>query len=233
MVLFAQRVSRLPMMSRICNSFIFALASCKSALMICTVRGPRSSSNTNSTEQGSSQLSPRSYRGGSGRAGMSKGIFRRRDRRREWRLRRAARGHPRADQSRPHLQGQEHRCRRPLRQSLNLSRRLHHTPVILGILPSAEGPTMLCLLAVLCPPATVLLLGKPSQAAVNLGLTLLLYFPGLLHALYVVRQYKIQQRNEILTRLVSRYYSRPSQGRPGWGLWVPATPSPSTSRPRS
>jgi uncharacterized membrane protein YqaE (UPF0057 family) len=62
------------------------------------------------------------------------------------------------------------------------------------------------LLAVLCPPAAVLLLGKPSQTVVNLGLTLLLYFPGLWHALSVVDRHKTRRRNETLVRLVTRYY---------------------------
>jgi uncharacterized membrane protein YqaE (UPF0057 family) len=66
---------------------------------------------------------------------------------------------------------------------------------------------MLHLLAILCPPAAVALLGKPSQCALNLFLTLLLYFPGLLHALHVVEQYRTQRRNELLMRLVSQYYS--------------------------
>ncbi len=62
---------------------------------------------------------------------------------------------------------------------------------------------MLTLLAFLCPPAAVLTIGKPSQGALNLGLTLLLYFPGLLHALAVIDQHKTELRNETLTRLVS------------------------------
>jgi uncharacterized membrane protein YqaE (UPF0057 family) len=64
---------------------------------------------------------------------------------------------------------------------------------------------MRVLLAILCPPAAVLLLGKPSQSAINLFLTLLLYFPGMLHALSVVNQYKTERRNETLMRVVSRY----------------------------
>ena len=75
------------------------------------------------------------------------------------------------------------------------------------LLPHAEGSLMLFFLAVLCPPAAVLVLGKPSQGAINLGLTLLLYIPGLLHALSVVRRYKIQRRNETLMRLASLYYA--------------------------
>jgi uncharacterized membrane protein YqaE (UPF0057 family) len=64
---------------------------------------------------------------------------------------------------------------------------------------------MRTLLAILCPPAAVLLLGKPAQGAINCFLTLLLYFPGVLHALSVVSQYETERRNETLMRLVSWY----------------------------
>jgi uncharacterized membrane protein YqaE (UPF0057 family) len=64
---------------------------------------------------------------------------------------------------------------------------------------------MLSLLAILCPPAAVLLLGKPSQTALNVALTLLLYVPGMLHALSVVSQYRTERRNETLMRLVALY----------------------------
>jgi len=60
-------------------------------------------------------------------------------------------------------------------------------------------------LAFVCPPAAVLLLGKPSQGAVNCLLTRMLYLPGLLHALSVVGQYETERRNETLMRLISRY----------------------------
>jgi uncharacterized membrane protein YqaE (UPF0057 family) len=83
---------------------------------------------------------------------------------------------------------------------------------------------MLYLLAVLCPPAAVLFTGKPGQAAANVGLTLLLYFPGLAHALSVVGQYRVQRRNETLTRLVTTYYARPSHSSPGWGYRTRGTP---------
>jgi uncharacterized membrane protein YqaE (UPF0057 family) len=66
---------------------------------------------------------------------------------------------------------------------------------------------MYLLLAIICPPAAVLILGRPSQSALNLQLTLLLYFPGVWHALSVVDQHKIDRRNETLTRLVMRYYA--------------------------
>ena len=47
---------------------------------------------------------------------------------------------------------------------------------------------MLLLLAVLCPPLAVLTVGRPTQAAVNVGLTTLLYLPGLVHALRTTLQ---------------------------------------------
>jgi uncharacterized membrane protein YqaE (UPF0057 family) len=66
---------------------------------------------------------------------------------------------------------------------------------------------MLLLLAVLCPPLAVLAVGRPSRAAVNLGLTSLLYFPGLVHALAAVDHYQTGQRNEALLEAVSRHYA--------------------------
>jgi uncharacterized membrane protein YqaE (UPF0057 family) len=60
-------------------------------------------------------------------------------------------------------------------------------------------------LAFVCPPAAVLLHGNPSQGAVNCLLTLMLYLPGVLHALSVVGQYETDRRNETLMRLISRY----------------------------
>jgi len=53
---------------------------------------------------------------------------------------------------------------------------------------------MLYLLAILLPPLAVLLTGRPLQAVLNLFLTLLFYFPGMLHAILVVSEYKADQR---------------------------------------
>jgi uncharacterized membrane protein YqaE (UPF0057 family) len=53
---------------------------------------------------------------------------------------------------------------------------------------------MLYLLAILLPPLAVLLTGRPLQAVLNLFLTLLFYFPGMLHAVLVVNEYKADQR---------------------------------------
>jgi uncharacterized membrane protein YqaE (UPF0057 family) len=53
---------------------------------------------------------------------------------------------------------------------------------------------MLYLIAILLPPLAVLLTGRPLQALLNLFLTLLFYFPGMLHAILVVNEYKSDQR---------------------------------------
>jgi uncharacterized membrane protein YqaE (UPF0057 family) len=53
---------------------------------------------------------------------------------------------------------------------------------------------MLYLLAILLPPLAVLLTGRPLQAVLNFFLTLLFYFPGMLHAILVVSEYKADQR---------------------------------------
>lgn len=55
---------------------------------------------------------------------------------------------------------------------------------------------MLYLIAVIFPPLAVLLAGKPIQALLNLGLTLLFYVPGLIHACLVVHERYQDQRAE-------------------------------------
>jgi uncharacterized membrane protein YqaE (UPF0057 family) len=66
---------------------------------------------------------------------------------------------------------------------------------------------MLLTLAILCPPLAVLLLGKPSRAVANLGLTFLLYVPGLLHAWSAVDRHYTARRNEALLRAVELHYA--------------------------
>jgi uncharacterized membrane protein YqaE (UPF0057 family) len=53
---------------------------------------------------------------------------------------------------------------------------------------------MLYLVAILLPPVAVLLCGKPFQAILNVILTLMFYFPGLIHALLVVHNYYQDKR---------------------------------------
>jgi uncharacterized membrane protein YqaE (UPF0057 family) len=66
---------------------------------------------------------------------------------------------------------------------------------------------MLSLLAVLCPPLAVLVVSRPSQVAVSVGLTSLLYLPGLVHALAVVDRYQVERRNEALLKAVGHHYA--------------------------
>jgi uncharacterized membrane protein YqaE (UPF0057 family) len=53
---------------------------------------------------------------------------------------------------------------------------------------------MLYLLAILLPPLAVLLTGRPLQALLNFFLTLLLWIPGVIHAILVVNEHKANQR---------------------------------------
>jgi uncharacterized membrane protein YqaE (UPF0057 family) len=65
---------------------------------------------------------------------------------------------------------------------------------------------MRSLLATLCPPVAVLASGRSSQAAVNLGLTLCFFIPGMLHAFSVVGGYKTRRRNDTIMRITAKYY---------------------------
>ena len=53
---------------------------------------------------------------------------------------------------------------------------------------------MLYLLAIVLPPVAVLIAGKPVQAVLNLLLTLCLWVPGMIHALFVVNETKADRR---------------------------------------
>ena len=64
---------------------------------------------------------------------------------------------------------------------------------------------MLLLLAILCPPLAVLLAERSgSRTAANLGLTLLLYVPGVVHALSVVERHDVGRRYESVMRVLER-----------------------------
>ena len=63
---------------------------------------------------------------------------------------------------------------------------------------------MLYLLAVVFPPLAVLLAGKPFQAILNCFLTLLLWIPGMIHALMVVADSKANKRNRDLINAMRR-----------------------------
>lgn len=53
---------------------------------------------------------------------------------------------------------------------------------------------MLYLLAIVLPPLAVLFTGRPLQALLNVVLTLLLWIPGVVHAILVVNEHKANQR---------------------------------------
>jgi uncharacterized membrane protein YqaE (UPF0057 family) len=63
---------------------------------------------------------------------------------------------------------------------------------------------MLYLLAIVLPPLAVLLCGKPGQAGLNCILTLLGWFPGMIHAILVVGDHKAQERNRRMIRAMQR-----------------------------
>lgn len=53
---------------------------------------------------------------------------------------------------------------------------------------------MMYLVAIILPPVAVLLSGKPFQALLNLILTLLLWLPGAIHAILVVKDNRDDKR---------------------------------------
>jgi uncharacterized membrane protein YqaE (UPF0057 family) len=69
---------------------------------------------------------------------------------------------------------------------------------------------MLVILVVLCPPLAVLLTAPASLAAKNVGLTLLLYVPGVLHAHSVVDRYRVNRRYESLMRALAARDGKPT-----------------------
>lgn len=60
------------------------------------------------------------------------------------------------------------------------------------------------LLAILLPPLAVLLTGRPIQAVLNLGLTILLWVPGVIHAIMVVNEHKADKRMKEQARLIAQ-----------------------------
>jgi uncharacterized membrane protein YqaE (UPF0057 family) len=59
---------------------------------------------------------------------------------------------------------------------------------------------MLYLVAVVLPPLAVLLCGKPLQALLSILLSLFFYFPGLIHALFVVNKHYADKRHQEIIR---------------------------------
>jgi len=58
------------------------------------------------------------------------------------------------------------------------------------------------LIAILLPPLAVLLCGKPIQAILNIFLTLLLWVPGVVHALFVVNSHLDDKRTDRVVQAI-------------------------------
>ena len=58
------------------------------------------------------------------------------------------------------------------------------------------------LLAVLLPPVAVAFCAGTITTLLNLLLTLCLYFPGMIHAVMVVHDYKSEKRNDKLIKAI-------------------------------
>lgn len=64
------------------------------------------------------------------------------------------------------------------------------------------------LLAILFPPLAVLLCGKPFQAMINFFLTLIVWIPGVIHAILVVSDKKADKRLEKQIRAYDKINNR-------------------------
>ena len=63
---------------------------------------------------------------------------------------------------------------------------------------------MLALLALFCPPLAVLATGSRSAAAANVGLTLMGFVPGVVHALRAVEQHTIERQYDSVMRVLEQ-----------------------------
>jgi uncharacterized membrane protein YqaE (UPF0057 family) len=63
---------------------------------------------------------------------------------------------------------------------------------------------VLYLVAILLPPLAVLLAGKPFQALINVVLTLMIWIPGVIHALFVVNNYYADKRTQRVVDTIKR-----------------------------
>jgi uncharacterized membrane protein YqaE (UPF0057 family) len=68
---------------------------------------------------------------------------------------------------------------------------------------------MLYLVAILVPPLAVLLCGKPFQALLNILLTILVYFPGMIHAILVVNNYYADKRTQRIVKSLEQQQRKP------------------------
>ncbi len=71
-------------------------------------------------------------------------------------------------------------------------------------LHSKEGYAVRYFLAIVLPPAAVLLCGKPIQFILNVLLTLCFWVPGAIHALFVVSSHKADKRTNRIVRAIKQ-----------------------------
>jgi uncharacterized membrane protein YqaE (UPF0057 family) len=67
---------------------------------------------------------------------------------------------------------------------------------------------MVYLVAILLPPLAVFLAGRPIQALINIPLTLLVWVPGVIHALFVVNIYYADKRTRRIIKAIERRQRR-------------------------
>ena len=77
-------------------------------------------------------------------------------------------------------------------------------PFIFINMVKSEVKGVLYVLAFFLPPVAVLLVGKPIQALINLFLSILLYVPGVIHAILVIRDHKADKRMERQVKLMKK-----------------------------
>lgn len=58
------------------------------------------------------------------------------------------------------------------------------------------------LIALICPPLAVLLCGKVFQSLLSIVLCLCFWFPGVIHALFVVSSHNADKRNKELMGVI-------------------------------
>lgn len=68
---------------------------------------------------------------------------------------------------------------------------------------------MLAILVILCPPLAVLLTASPLEAVKNIGLSLLLYVPGVVHAHSIVERYRVNRRYDVVMSKLEARDTRP------------------------
>ncbi|MDE2717582.1 MAG: YqaE/Pmp3 family membrane protein [Chloroflexota bacterium] len=61
---------------------------------------------------------------------------------------------------------------------------------------------MLKILDIIAPPIAILITGRPFTALLNFSLTLLLWIPGVIHALMVVSEHKATKRFHWLEKAI-------------------------------